>query len=216
VEVQELAPGLWRWTAWHAEYGDEVGCFYAEAGDATLLIDPLVPADDEERFLRALDRDVERRGLPLAVLLTTHDHARSAGELAARYGGEVWGHERARAKVAGAPFRAIEPGDEAPGGVRVVGVPDGGFGATPLHLPAHRALSPGDSLLEVDGVLRIWWGFEGEEDERLFFECWLPEYRRWLDLDLEHVLVSHGQHVPGGHAALAAALALPPWSTDDG
>ena len=217
--MEELAPGLWRWTARHPEWEpgggweQEVGCFYAEAGDATLLIDPLLPAGDEERFWRALDRDVERRGLPVAVLLTTHDHVRSSAAVAARYGGAVWGHELARSKLAGVPFHALTPGDEAPGGVRVVGVEDGGFGATPLHLPAHRALSPGDSLLTVDGELRIWWGFEGEEDERLYYECWLPEYRRWLELELDHLLVSHGAHVAGGRAALAAALAQPPWSS---
>src|SRR3954469_8861528 len=83
MEAAELAPGLWRWTV------GEAGCFYVEADDATLVVDPLVPADEAERFWRALDRDVERRGLPLAVLLPGAAHARDADDVAARYGGEV-------------------------------------------------------------------------------------------------------------------------------
>ena len=75
MQVERLAEGLWRWTALHPEWqpGDdwerEVGCVYAEAPDAVLLIDPLIPADDEEGFWKALDRDVERLGRPVAVLL---------------------------------------------------------------------------------------------------------------------------------------------------
>ena len=38
----------------------EVGSVYYEADDAVVLIDPIVPSEDRERFLDALDRDVER------------------------------------------------------------------------------------------------------------------------------------------------------------
>ena len=48
--MDELTEGLWRWTArhpeWHpGEFGAEVACFAAQAGDTTLLIDPLLPPD---------------------------------------------------------------------------------------------------------------------------------------------------------------------------
>jgi glyoxylase-like metal-dependent hydrolase (beta-lactamase superfamily II) len=95
MDVQRLADGLWRWTAPHpdaAEWPDwgppvppEVGCVYYEAPDAVVLIDPLVPADDEERFLAYLDRDVERLGLPVSILLTAAWHERSAASLRERY-----------------------------------------------------------------------------------------------------------------------------------
>ena len=38
---------------------------YYEAPDAVVLIDPLLPAGEEEEFLAYLDRDVERLGLPV-------------------------------------------------------------------------------------------------------------------------------------------------------
>jgi glyoxylase-like metal-dependent hydrolase (beta-lactamase superfamily II) len=98
VDVQRIADGLWRWTAPHpdaAHWPDwgpavrpEVGCVYYEAPDAVVLIDPLLPAGEEEKFLAYLDRDVERLGLPVSILLTAAWHARSAALLRERYRAE--------------------------------------------------------------------------------------------------------------------------------
>ena len=46
TDVQELVDGLWRWTdrheEWHpGEWGSQVACFALDAGDTTLLIDPV-------------------------------------------------------------------------------------------------------------------------------------------------------------------------------
>ena len=81
--VTELATGLWRWTAPHpdwrpdADWPQEVGCVYAELPECVGLVDPLVPAGEEGRFWEALDRDVERLGLPVRVLETVRWHERS-------------------------------------------------------------------------------------------------------------------------------------------
>jgi hypothetical protein len=100
VEAVRVADGLWRWTAphpnwenWptHERWSPEVGCVYFEAENATLLFDPLVPAGEEDAFFRHLDADVERRGLPVAILLTAEWHRRSADEIAARYGARIGG-----------------------------------------------------------------------------------------------------------------------------
>lgn len=67
MNVTELRPGLWRWTATHPEWvaGDgwapEVGCVYVESEDAVVLIDPLVPDEEADdlgvsRPFRAGDR----------------------------------------------------------------------------------------------------------------------------------------------------------------
>lgn len=97
METREIAPGLWRWTAphpnwasWpgHEEWPEEVGCVYYEAADAVVLIDPLLPEEKNE-FLAHLDRDVERLGLPVAILLTSAWHLRSTDELAEHYGAEI-------------------------------------------------------------------------------------------------------------------------------
>lgn len=86
MELQELAPGLWRWSAERA--GSEIWCVYYETPTATVLIDPMVP-DEPERFFRALDRDVERRGLPVTIVCTSAGHRAAAAELESRYGATV-------------------------------------------------------------------------------------------------------------------------------
>jgi hypothetical protein len=90
VEAVAVAEGLWRWTAAHPEAG-EAGCVYYEAADATVLFDPLVPAGEADRFLRYLDADVERRALPVVILLTADRNRRSADALAERYAARIGG-----------------------------------------------------------------------------------------------------------------------------
>jgi hypothetical protein len=192
VHADELAPGIWRWTAEHPEWKasegwePEVACFYVEADDATLLVDPLVPQGaDGEQFWQSLDADVERRGRPVAVLLTGAWHRRSADAVAARYGATI--------HVAGE--------DELPNGVE--SRPAGSAGDTALWLPSHRALAVGDALISVGGELCLW----GAGDD-------LQSVRALLELPVEHVLVAHGDHLPGGVELIAAALERPPHPAD--
>lgn len=125
VDVYELAPGLWRWTRRQGEGGQDAGCVYYERGGEICLFDPLVPPEDPDRFWAALDRDVERAGGAVHVLLTESSEPRSAGEIVARYGARLW--------VAGDPL---------PKGVQVFGA--GGPGDRVFWLPAHRALVLGE------------------------------------------------------------------------
>lgn len=171
------------------------------------MVDPLVPDDEPERFWDALDRDVERRALPLAVLLTQAAHARDAGEVARRYGAVVWGDERARAKAGGADFRAISSGDSVPGGRALPFDQEPGGSGTPLYLDSHRALAVGDVFISVDGALRIWWE-HGASKEQWLREHLLPSLRRWLELPVDHLLISHGGPLPPDE--LARALERPP------
>ena len=82
MDVQQLADGLWRWTTAIS------GSVYYEAPDAVTLFDPLVPAGEEDQFLVHLDRDVERLGLPVSILLTAGRNERSAPFLRERYGAD--------------------------------------------------------------------------------------------------------------------------------
>lgn len=208
MEVQEVAPGLWRWTAFHQEWKQTVACVYYEAPDAVVVIDPLVPPEDAERFWAALDRDVERIGRPVHVLVTVYWHARSAGELVRRYGGRLWAPSRARAAIerrTQAVTDVYRSGDPLPGAVAAV--PSSRAGEVLFWIPGHRALVAGDVILGAEGG-----------GLRLCPESWLPAgsghaelrsaLRPLLALPVERVLVSHGEPVlEGGHAALAELLA---------
>jgi len=102
MDVRELRPGLWRWTAAHPEWehaehwGPEVGSVYAELPEVLVMVDPLVALDDEDRFWEALDRDVERVGKPVHVLLTVHWHERSVAAVLERYKATLWRPEESR------------------------------------------------------------------------------------------------------------------------
>jgi glyoxylase-like metal-dependent hydrolase (beta-lactamase superfamily II) len=201
MDVRELRPGLWRWTAAHPEWehaehwGPEVGSVYAELPDTLVMVDPLVPEDEEDRFWEALDRDVERVGKPVHVLLTVHWHERSVAAVLDRYKATLW--------------RPEEKG-ELPAGVHAEVVKGSDWVEALFFLEPHRALIAGDLLIGKAGggiELPVGWFPKGEQD-------WAqqelkPELRKRLaELPVELVVVSHGEPVlEGGAAALERALA---------
>jgi glyoxylase-like metal-dependent hydrolase (beta-lactamase superfamily II) len=200
MEVQELRPGLWRWTAHHPEWdhaerwGPEVGSVYAELEEAVVVIDPLVPADEEEQFWPALDRDVERLGRPLYVLLTVHWHERSVAAVLDRYKAVLW---RPEEKI------------ELPEGVEPVVVKGADWSEAMFFLEPHRALVVGDLLIGQNGgiELPVAWFPKGEQGwVRTELKPMLRESVGALPVEL--VLVSHGEPVlEDGAAALERALA---------
>jgi glyoxylase-like metal-dependent hydrolase (beta-lactamase superfamily II) len=199
MEVQELRPGLWRWTASHPQWdhaeqwGPEVGSVYAELADSLVVVDPLVPDDEEDRFWSALDRDVGRLGLPVHVLLTVHWHERSVATVLDRYKASLW--------------RPEEKG-ELPAGVRAEIVRGSDWVEALFFLESHRALVAGDLLIgAADGIeLPVRWFPAGEQE---WAEKELkPELRERLGaLPVELVVVSHGDPVlENGADAVRRAL----------
>jgi glyoxylase-like metal-dependent hydrolase (beta-lactamase superfamily II) len=183
MEVERIAEGLWRWSAVHPEWKPgqdwdaELWCVYAEQPDAIVLVDPLVPADDEPQFWQALDRDVERTALPVAVLVTSHWHERSAGQLGARY----------------------EATRTPPGSVRMIPV---SHEEVVCWLPSHGTLVAGDALLGGPDGLRLqppeW--LDGD------YPAFVEAVAGLLELPVERVLPSHGDAVvEDARAALAHA-----------
>jgi glyoxylase-like metal-dependent hydrolase (beta-lactamase superfamily II) len=215
VEVQRIAPGLWRWTALHPDWTPdeggpdgwerEVGCVYYEAPDAVVLIDPLVPPEDADRFWRALDRDVERAARPVAVFLTIFWHQRSTQEVVDRYGASVWAHPQPAHRMHVAITNEFAFGASLPGDVTALTANRGGESI--FWIAPHRALVPGDVLLGTpDGGVRVCPDSWLAEDFR--GEAFRRSLRPLLDLPVERLLLSHGAPVlANAHAALERALA---------
>jgi glyoxylase-like metal-dependent hydrolase (beta-lactamase superfamily II) len=166
---------------------------YAELPGAVVVVDPLVPENEEDHFWSALDRDVERSGLPLHVLLTVHWHERSVAAVLDRYHATLW--------------RPEEKG-ELPAGVHAETVKGSDWMEALFFLEPHRALVAGDLLIGRNGGVELpieWF----PKDEREWAQNELkPDLRRRLAaLPIELVLVSHGEPVlESGAAALEQAL----------
>lgn len=199
--VQEIAPGLWRWTARHSawvpnaepdspdDWEQFVGCVLYERPDAAIFIDPLVPADDQSFWEWADQRVAGRR---VFVLTTLSPHRRSREEVAGRYGAST---SRAQRNL--------------PAGVQPIVLR--GAAETMFWLPDVRTLVPGDRILGArGGRLRLcpeswlYWVSVDRDGLRLLLEP-------LLELPIERVLVSHGQPVlRDGARALARCLAKQP------
>ena len=98
VEIEQIAPHLWWWTAPHPDWGagglrERRGwargrLSYALVEDGSLvLFDPLVPAEDESTFWAALDTDVDEHGPPGDPAHRLLARPRSSREIFDRYEG---------------------------------------------------------------------------------------------------------------------------------
>jgi glyoxylase-like metal-dependent hydrolase (beta-lactamase superfamily II) len=193
--MQEIAPGLHRWTAWHDHWEEDVGALAVETGDGLVFIDPIDPPVE--------------LGRPAHVLVTVYWHGRTSGELEA---GDVWASTRSAQPLRNRGIKVTHPfraGDELPGGIEAFQTAR--TAEVVYWLPEHRAVVAGDVLLgagakprPTDELLRLcperWLGKKTHEDLR-------ETLRPLLDLPVERVLVSHGiPVVDGGKHALATVL----------
>jgi hypothetical protein len=216
---EQIADGLWRWTArhpeWHpGEFGREVASFAATANGELLLIDPLLPSEPLP-VLELIDERLQGR---LAILITIPYHVRSSEELWRRYRDRVdckiWGHAACAKRLGDrAGLREIELGVPLPTGVSAHAIGRPRRHETPLYIPSKRALAFGDAVAEVEGELRVWaTGKVDDRRARWYRDRFNPTLEPLLELDFDRVLVTHGRPVlADGRAQLRAALAARPW-----
>jgi hypothetical protein len=191
--MQEIAPGLWHWTAERESIGSEVSSYYLESEH--VILDPMIPPPGLEWF--------EQHGRPEHAVLTNRHHDRDAWELHAAFGCTVQCIRNGLYELEGrGPVEAFDFGDELPGGIvaHEVGAicPD----ETALHIPRHRALACADGVVGHGragnelGFVSDYLMDDPEQTKRGLREA----YRRLLELDFDLLLLAHGEPVVGGGA----------------
>jgi len=220
--MQEIVDGVYRWTAPHPEWrtridwGHEVACFALADAGRLILVDPLLPTDQRRKgVLAVLDR-LASGADHVDVAITVPYHARSAEELYRRYRTTaetaIWGHPAVakRFRQADTPLQVVEPGATIAGAATAFAIGKPRRHEMPLFFPAQRALAFGDAVIAIDERLRVWQ--QAPFDPVWYEQRFVPTLRPLLGLDIERVLVTHGEPVlRDGRRALEDALAARPW-----
>jgi hypothetical protein len=212
--LEELAPGLWRFTVSRNGLPPSMTAYALRDGEDTILVDPLVTGETEP-LLAGLDEIVRGR---VRILITTPFHVRGSGLLWRRWRGRheitIFGHEHCATRLDDrSAFRPLRGGETLEGGVRAHSIGRPRRAEIPFELPSHRALAFGDTVLEIDGELRVWPRHRNGERRRTWYkQRFLPTLDALRRLEVERVLVTHGQPVlRDGARALATSLGRPPW-----
>jgi glyoxylase-like metal-dependent hydrolase (beta-lactamase superfamily II) len=180
--VEQLAPGLRRWTAWRDGWDEDVGCVAVDTDDGLVLIDPLDPPAEVSK--------------PAHVLVTVFWHDRSIKDVGAP---RVWAPSRSKRPLESRGVTVTDTADgELPGGIRAFTTPRPS--EVVYYVPQAQALVVGDVLLgagakprATDDPLRLcperWLGTKATHDDLR------ASLAPLLDLAVERVLVSHGAPV---------------------
>lgn len=194
--MNELVPGVVHWTAFHEGIRSHVSSYYLLA--ERVLIDPMLPPGGVDWL--------EQNGPPKAILLTNRHHYRHCREIVDAFGIEVRASRPGMHEFAtDQGVRAFDFGEDLPGPAiaHEVGAicPD----ETALELPSIRAIAFADGLVrsprsgELGFVPDSLMGDDPEEVKRGLRAA----FGRLAELDVEHLLLAHGDpEIGGGQAAL--------------
>ena len=216
----EIAPNVWRWTRRHPEwhpgaFGAEVASFWMRDDVGLVIVDPLLD-DKTDPVLHALESNAFGT---VRILITVPYHVRSAElvweHLSKQYDTAIFGHALCANRLENSVgLVALKGGETLAGDIRVHPIGSPRRSEFPFEIPSHRALAFGDAVVETGkGVLRVWDDpVESASRKKWWDERFLPTLRPLAKLDVERVLVTHGQPVlKGGAKALAKAFGQPPW-----
>jgi hypothetical protein len=192
--IRELIPGLVHWTALHRGIRQPVSCYALPASG--VLLNPLVPEEGLHWF--------ERHGAaPSAVVLTNRHHRRDTERFQRTFSVSVHVPRAGLHEFAGGPLRVTPyaDGDELPGKMRAHRVGALSADEMALHLPEQRALAFADGLIrEGDGPLTfVPDGLMGEDPAGVKRGL-AAAFARLAELDVDHLLLAHGDPIVGGGA----------------
>jgi hypothetical protein len=197
--MDEIAPGLWHWTAVRERIGMEVSSYYLEA--ERVIIDPMAPPEGLDWF--------GAHGAPEHAILTNRHHDRDAWRLQEAFGCTVHCIRNGMHEIAGrGRAEAFDFGDELPGDIHAheVGAicPD----ETALYIPRHSALAVADGVVRWRRGDKLQFVPDSLMDDPPQTRQQLRDaYRRLLELDFDRLLLAHGDPITtGARDALRAFL----------
>jgi hypothetical protein len=187
--MEEIAAGLWHWTARHPKIGLEVSSYLVP--EHGLLLDPLVPPEGFERL--------EELGPPEEILLTNRHHWRDCGRLIERFGCTVRAprvgmHEFGE----GRPVEPYDFGETLVAGavtVHEVGAicPD----ESAIHIPSVSALAVADGVIHYGDLAFVPDDLMDDPEDT---KVGLKEAYSALaaELEFDNLLTAHGDPLVGG------------------
>jgi hypothetical protein len=191
--MQEIAPGIFHWTAFHDGIRQQVHSYYVPASAA--LIDPMEPEEGLDWFAEHTP--------PERILLTNRHHYRHSGRFVDRFGCRVLCHKSGLHEFEGGPaVQGFGFGAEVAPGITAHEVDAICPEESALHIEAG-----GGAISVADGVVE-WPGRPGlsfvpdnliGDDPEAVKDGLRAAYRRLADeLEFENLLMAHGNPVTGG------------------
>ena len=187
--MDEILPGVWRWTAEHPRIHMRVSSHWVP--EAGALIDPLLPPD------QGIDAFRERP--PGRILLSNRHHLRDAERIAAEFDctihcSKLGLHEFGQ----GTEVEGFDFGEEVAPGIEALEVgaicPD----ESALLLRDAKAMVIADGIIRYGAEMQFvpdqLLGEDPEADRRGLREA----YTKLLDRDFDNLLFAHGDPVVGG------------------
>lgn len=185
--MQELVPGVSKWTVVAGEHAIPKGAFYVNLPEGSLVVDPVLGREELEV--------IKAQGKAKAVVLLAASHVRDTATFAAELGVPVWALAVVAAKVKERVQvdRELVDGEELLHGVKAVEI--AATGEMALYVPvAGGAVVVADALMARGGgeIGMIPPNFAPDQ------EAVKASLRKLLQYDFAALLVSHGQGVTAG------------------
>jgi hypothetical protein len=195
--VQEIAPGVWHWTARHPNIGIDVSSYFLPGPG--VLLDPLAPDPVADRLAEL--------GPPREALLTNRHHWRGCDRLVERFGLTVRAPRVGMHELEGKPAEPYDFGESLAGGavtVHEVGgiCPD----EAALHIPPVSALAVADGVIDYGGLMFVpdQYMDDPEDTKAALREAYA---RLAAELEFDNLLTAHGDPVVGGAREALRAFA---------
>jgi glyoxylase-like metal-dependent hydrolase (beta-lactamase superfamily II) len=194
--VQEIAPGIFHWSAFHEGIRMRVSSYYVEP--AGVVIDPMVPDEGFEVF--------DGHEPPQQAILTIRHHYRACDEFRERFGFTVACSAAGLHEFdgSGKQVEGFRGGDEVAPGITAVATDGISPDDVTLHIAHGGALAFGDGLVRPPGgpLGFVPDGLIGDDPETVKAALY-DAYRGLLERDFDSLLFAHGEPLAnGGFTAL--------------